>query len=64
MTTISTKSDLVTMYAPWRSIDHYRAMHQDPSPLPFPHQEALTIAKFKPGIYKVVRTFAPVGEPQ
>jgi hypothetical protein len=63
MTTISTKSDLVTMYAQWRSIDHYRAMRQDPSPLPF-LQEALTIAKFEPGIYKVVRTFAPVGEPQ
>jgi hypothetical protein len=31
-------------------------------PLPF-LQEALTIAKFEPGIYEVVRTFAPAGEP-
>ena len=25
----------VTMYAQWRSIDHYQAMRQDLSPLPF-----------------------------
>jgi hypothetical protein len=30
--------------------------------LPF-LQEAPTIAKFEPGIYEVVRTFAPAGEP-
>jgi quinol monooxygenase YgiN len=52
----------VTMYAQWQSIDHYQAMRQDPGPLPF-LQEALTIAKFEPGIYEVVRTFAPAGEP-
>jgi hypothetical protein len=45
-----------------QSIDHYQAMRQDPGPLPF-LQEALTIAKFEPGIYEVVRTFAPAGEP-
>jgi hypothetical protein len=50
------------MYAQWRSIDEYQAMRQDPAPLPF-FQEALTIAKFEPGIYEVVQTFAPVGEP-
>jgi len=48
----------VTMYAQWRSIDEYQAMRQDPVPLPF-LQEALKIAKFEPGIYEVVRTFAP-----
>jgi quinol monooxygenase YgiN len=53
----------VTMYAQWQSIDHYQAMRQDPGPLPF-LQEALTIARFEPGIYEVVQTFAPVGEPQ
>ena len=26
-------------------------------------QEALTIARFEPGIYEVVQTFAPIGEP-
>ena len=50
------------MYAQWQSIDHYQAMRQDPGPLPF-LQEALTIAKFEPGIYEVVRTFTPAGEP-
>jgi len=25
-------------------------------------QEALAISKFEPGMYEVVRTFAPVGE--
>ena len=51
----------VTMYAQWRSIDEYQAMRRDPTPLPF-LQEALTISKFEPGMYEVVRTFAPVGE--
>jgi len=58
----STDGTKVTMYAQWRSIDHYQAMRQDPAPLPF-FQEALTIAKFEPGVYEVVRTFAPIGEP-
>jgi hypothetical protein len=31
-------------------------------PLPF-FQEALTIAKFEPGVFEVVRTFTPAGEP-
>jgi quinol monooxygenase YgiN len=58
----STDGTKVTMYAQWRSIDHYQAMRQDPAPLPF-LQEALTIAKFEPGVYEVVRTFTPAGEP-
>ena len=58
----STDGTKVTMYAQWRSIDEYQAMRQDPAPLPF-FQEALKIAKFEPGIYEVVETFAPVGEP-
>jgi hypothetical protein len=41
------------MYAQWRSIDDYQAMRLDPAPLPF-LQEALTIAKFEPGVYEVV----------
>jgi quinol monooxygenase YgiN len=52
----------VTMYAQWQSIDHYQAMRQDPVALPF-LEEALKIAKFEPGIYEVVQTFTPVGEP-
>ena len=58
----STDGTKVTMYAQWRSIDDYQAMRQDPVPLPF-LQEALTIAKFEPGVYEVVRTFTPAGEP-
>jgi quinol monooxygenase YgiN len=52
----------VTMYAQWRSVDEYQAMRRDPAPLPF-LQEALMIATFEPGMYEVVQTFAPVGEP-
>ena len=48
----------VTMYAQWRSIAHYEAMRLDPAPLPY-LQEALTIAQFEPGMYEVVKTFAP-----
>ena len=58
----STDGTKVTMYAQWLSLDHYKAMRQDPVPLSF-LQEALTIAKLEPGIYEVVRTFAPVDEP-
>jgi quinol monooxygenase YgiN len=58
----STDGTKVTMYAQWRSIDQYQAMRRDPASLPF-LQEALTIAKFEPGVYEVVRTFAPVGKP-
>ncbi len=63
----STDGTKVTMYAQWRSIDDYQAMRKDPGPkgpgpLPF-LQEALTIARFEPGIYEVVQTFASAGEP-
>ncbi len=51
----------VTMYAKWRSVEDYRAMRQDPGPRPF-LEEALTIAKFEPGMYEIVRTFRPAGE--
>jgi hypothetical protein len=49
------------MYAQWRSAEDYQAMRQTPGPLPF-LQEALTIAKFDPGIYEIVRTFWPADE--
>jgi quinol monooxygenase YgiN len=48
----------VTMYAQWRSIADYEAMRADPTPLPY-LQQALEIAKFEPGMYEVVGTFAP-----
>jgi Antibiotic biosynthesis monooxygenase len=50
----------VAMYAQWCSVDDYQAMSQDPGPLPF-LEEALTIAKFEPGMYESVRTFLPIG---
>jgi quinol monooxygenase YgiN len=48
----------VTMYARWRTIEDYEAMRRDPAPAPF-LREALTIAKFEPGMYEVVETFLP-----
>jgi len=48
----------VTMYSRWRTIEDYEAMRKDPAPLPY-LQEALTIAKFEPGMYEVVETFSP-----
>jgi quinol monooxygenase YgiN len=48
----------VTMYAQWRSIEHYQAMREDPTPLPY-LQQALAFAKFEPGIYEVVQAFFP-----
>jgi len=47
----------VTMYAEWRSVADYEAMRADPAPLPY-FEQALAIAKFEPGMYKVVRTFS------
>ena len=52
----------VTMVAQWRSAEDYQAMRNDPAPLPF-LQDALTIAKFDPGMYHVARTFAPAATP-
>jgi hypothetical protein len=46
------------MYAQWRSTEDYESMRRDPGPLPF-LEEALTIAKFEPGMYEIVRTFTP-----
>ena len=51
----------VAMYARWRSIDDYQAMRNDPRPRAF-LEEALSIAKFEPGIYEVVRSFLPVDD--
>jgi quinol monooxygenase YgiN len=51
----------VTMYARWRSAEAYQAMRENPGPQPF-LEEALTIARFDPGMYEIVRTFAPIGE--
>jgi hypothetical protein len=51
----------VTMYAQWRSLVEYEAMRRDPGPVPY-LEEALTIAKFEPGMYDVVESFAPPSE--
>jgi quinol monooxygenase YgiN len=50
----------VTMYAQWRSIEDYRAMRENPAPVPF-LQQALAIAKFEPGMYEVVQIFSGSG---
>jgi quinol monooxygenase YgiN len=52
----------VTMYAQWKSLKDYEAMRKDPRPLLF-FEEALTLAKFDPGMYEVVKTFSPVASP-
>jgi quinol monooxygenase YgiN len=48
----------VTMHAQWRSIEDYEAMRADPGPLPL-FKEALTFARFEPGMYEVVQSFYP-----
>ncbi|MBR1119917.1 antibiotic biosynthesis monooxygenase [Bradyrhizobium lablabi] len=48
----------VTMVAQWRSAEDYEAMRRDPRPRPL-LEEALTIAKFEPGMYEIVREFFP-----
>jgi quinol monooxygenase YgiN len=53
----STDGTKVTMYSRWRSEADYAAMRSDPRPLPF-LQEALTFARFDPGIYRVERQFS------
>lgn len=56
----STDGAKVTMYARWRSLADYEAMRQDPAPRPF-LEAALSIARFDPGMYEVVREFNPPG---
>jgi quinol monooxygenase YgiN len=46
----------VAMYAQWRSIEDYQKMRNNPQALPY-LQQALTIAKFEPGMYEVVEIF-------
>ena len=48
----------VTMYAQWKSIEDYNKMRSNPAASPF-LQQALEIASFEPGMYKVVETFVP-----
>ncbi len=48
----------VTMYAQWRSMEHYETMRLDPRPGPY-LEEALTFATFEPGAYEVVDSFLP-----
>jgi hypothetical protein len=54
----SIDSTRVTMYAQKQCVAEFQAMREDPAPRPF-FEEALLIAKFEPGMYEVVRTFAP-----
>ncbi len=48
----------VTMYAQWRTVEDYEAMGKNPAPVPY-LQQALTIAKFEPGIHEVIESFLP-----
>ena len=50
----------VTMYAQWKIIEDYNQMRGNPAASPF-LQQALEIASFEPGMYKVVETFVPAG---
>lgn len=48
----------VAMYAQWRSVEDYQAMRNDPAASPY-MQQALALARFEPGMYEVVETYAP-----
>ena len=48
----------VTMYAQWNSAEDYEAMRRESGPRPL-FEEALTIARFEPGVYEIVQTFSP-----
>jgi quinol monooxygenase YgiN len=48
----------VAMYAQWRSVEDYQAMRRDPVASPYLDQ-ALSLAKFEPGMYEVVEIFTP-----
>lgn len=51
----------VTMVAEWQSEADYKAMREDPRPVPL-FQEMLRFARFDPGMYEVVKRFgAPAG---
>jgi hypothetical protein len=54
----SLDSTKVTMYAQWATPEDYDRMRANPNASPF-LAEALTIAKFDPGFYEVVRVFVP-----
>ena len=47
----------VAMYAQWRSVEDYQAMRENPAAIPY-MQQALAFAKFEPGMYEVVETYA------
>ena len=53
----STDGTKVTMYAQWRTVADYEAMREDPAPLQY-FRQALAIARFDPGLYEVVETYA------
>jgi quinol monooxygenase YgiN len=59
----STDNTKVAMYAQWQSIADYQAMRHDPAPRQF-FEEALSIARFEPGLYEVVQTFTPADAKQ
>jgi quinol monooxygenase YgiN len=48
----------VTMYAQWRTVEDYQRMRSRPDTSPL-LAEAMTIAEFDPGLYKVVEVFLP-----
>ena len=52
----------VTMYAQWKSAEHYQSMRSNPVASPYVEQ-ALAIAKFDPGMYEVVKVFAGPSKP-
>ncbi len=56
----------VTMYAQWKSEEHYRryqSMRSNPVAAPYVEQ-VLAIAKFDPGMYEVVKVFTGPSRPR
>ena len=55
----------VTMYAQWKSAEHYQhyqSIRSNPATSPYVEQ-VLAIAKFDPGMYEVVKVFAGSSKP-
>ncbi|MGF6535786.1 MULTISPECIES: antibiotic biosynthesis monooxygenase family protein [Paraburkholderia] len=48
----------VTMYAQWRSVEAYRAMRENPTPLSY-FEQAAAFTEFETAVYEVVETYSP-----
>ena len=52
-------TESVTIFFPHQRLRFDSVARADPAPRPYLHQ-ALTLARFEPGMYEIVRTFSPL----